>query len=82
MSSNVGSGFRAVILFFKNFKNGLPLYKNMQQSVPELFCLQKVFLKNTRYPKNTNTRSGSGSQIPAGSGSGPGRYGVLIPGPS
>ena len=31
-------------------KNGLPLYKNMQQSVPELFYLQNVFLKNTVRP--------------------------------
>ena len=49
MSSNVGSGFRAVILFFKNFKIGLPLY-NMQQSVPELFYFHNVFLKNTVRP--------------------------------
>ena len=50
MSSNVGSGFRVVILFFKNFKLGLPLYKNMQQGVPKLFFLHNVFLKNTVRP--------------------------------
>ena len=71
MSSNVGSGFRAAILFFKNFKIGLPLYKNMQQSVPELFYFHNVFLKNTVRPILAEpNRTEPGRTEPVGFGSG------------